>query len=305
MEGSHTTSLLFQSSKISTTQVMPKTCILTDSTAYFTKPAFAGQDELTILPHFIQVDDHLQPDSRDLSIYTDPPQFKKLPRTLPPSVEAFQSAYKSLGMQYREIIVILLSSHLSQAYANALQAVTLAKSPAEIFIIDSLNTAIGLGLLVQAAAEFSHRGYKGVEITRLVRGMINHIYSVFCLPDLSFLSHSGQLDPTQAIVGEMLGVIPFFTLENGRLVHTQKIRSSRHLVDIMYEFVAEFENLKYLALLQGVSSYEQESRNLRDRISQNVRTTPLCEHALSLALATVIGPHSIGLVAMENQPKDG
>ena len=284
---------------------MPKTCILTDSTAYFTKPAFAGQDQLTILPHFIQLNDHLQPDSRDLSMYSHPAQYKQLPRTIPPSVEAFQAAYNLLGMKYREIIVILLSSHLSQAYANAQQAVELAKSPADIFIIDSLNTAIGLGLLVQAAVEFSHRGYGGIEINRLVRGMINHIYSVFCLPDLSFLSHAGQLDPAQAIVGEMLGVIPFFTLENGQLVHTQKIRSPRHLVDIMYEFVAEFENLKYLALLQGIASYEQESRNLRDRISQNIRTTPLCEHTLSLALATIIGPHSIGLVAMENQPKDG
>jgi fatty acid-binding protein DegV len=134
--------------------------------------------------------------------------------------------------------------------------------------------------------------------------MINHIYSVFCLPDLFHLYRSGQIDPAQAIVGEMLGVIPFFTLENGRLVHTQKIRSPRHLVDIMYEFVAEFENLKYLALLQGITTYEQESRNLRDRISQNVRTTPLCEHNLSLALATILGPHSIGLVAMENLPKE-
>jgi fatty acid-binding protein DegV len=124
------------------------------------------------------------------------------------------------------------------------------------------------------------------------------------LPDLSHLYRSGLLDPAQAIVGEMLGVIPFFTLENGRLVHTQKIRSPRHLVDIMFEFVAEFENLKYLALLQGITSYEQESRNLRDRISQNVRTTPLCEHSLSLALATILGPHSIGLVAMENLPRE-
>jgi DegV family protein with EDD domain len=164
---------------------MPKTCILTDSTAYFTKPAFAGQDQLTILPHFIQLNDHLQPDSRDLSMYSHPAQYKQLPRTIPPSVEAFQTAYNLLGMKYREIIVILLSSHLSQAYANAQQAVELAKSPADIFIIDSLNTAIGLGLLVQAAVEFSHRGYGGIEINRLVRGMINHIYSVFCLPDFS------------------------------------------------------------------------------------------------------------------------
>ena len=284
---------------------MPRTCIITDSTAYFTKSAFAGQENVTILPHHIQVDDKLLPDSKDLSIYYSSSHNKDAPLTIAPSVEAFHSAYVTLGMKYKDIVVILLTSHLSQAIANAHLATQAGKCPANIFVIDSLNTAIGLGLLVQAAAEFSHRGYSGVEINRLIRGMINHIYSVFCLPDLSHLYRSGQIDPAQAIVGEMLGVIPFFTLENGRLVHTQKIRSPRHLVDIMYEFVAEFENLKYLALLQGITTYEQESRNLRDRISQNVRTTPLCEHSLGLALATILGPHSIGLVAMENSPREG
>ncbi len=279
---------------------MPRTCILTDSTAYFTKLSFAGQDQVTILPHTLQVDGHTITDSKDLSIYFPTARFAQPPVANPPSVEAFRSAYASLGMKYKEIVVILLSSHLSQANLNAHLAKHTARSPANIFIIDSLNTAIGLGLLVQAAADLAHRGYSGVEINRLVRGMINHIYSVFCLPDLSHLYRAGQIDPAQAIVGEMLGIIPFFTLENGRLVHTQKIRSPRHLVDIMYEFVAEFENLKYLGLIQGINTYDQESRNLRDRISQNVRTTPLCEHGLSLALATIFGPRSIGLVVMEN-----
>jgi DegV family protein with EDD domain len=284
---------------------MPRTCILTDSTAFFTKPAYAGQEYVIILPHMIQLAGKTFPDSRDLSLYKIISGNNHIPTALPPSVEAFQEAYSTLGSKYKEIVVILLSSHLSQAVANANLAARSMNSSANIFIIDSLNTAIGLGLLVQAAAEYNHRGYTGVEINRLVRGMINHIYSVFCLPDLYNLYLSGQIDPAQAIVGQMLGVIPFFTLENGWLVHTQKIRSPRHLVDIMYEFVAEFENLKYMALIQGISSYEQESRNLRDRISQNIRTTPVCEHSLNLSLATILGPHSIGLVVMENMPKEG
>ncbi|HEX9089883.1 MAG TPA: DegV family protein [Anaerolineales bacterium] len=283
---------------------MPRTCILTDSTAYFSKSAFAGQENVTILPHHIQVNGQLVADSKDLSIYSVSSKITPPPLTFPPSVDEFRKAYAALGMRYKDIVVILLSSHLSKASANAQVAGQLCRTPANIFFIDSLSTAIGLGLLVQAAAEYAHRGHSGLQIDHLVRGMVNHIYSVFCLPDLSHLYRAELIDPAQAIVGEMLGVIPFFTLENGRLVHTQKIRSPRHLVDIMFEFIAEFENLKYLALLQGITTFEQESRNLRDRISQNVRTTPLCEHSLSLALATILGPHSMGLVAMENAPKE-
>jgi fatty acid kinase fatty acid binding subunit len=283
---------------------MPRTCIITDSTAYFTKTNFTGQDQVTILPHRIIVNGHYIQDGKDLSIFQTSTNLGKPPEVSPPSVDDFRTAFSSLGMKYKEIVVILISSHLSQAINNAISASRLGNSPANIFIIDSMNTAIGLGLLVQAAADYAHRGYSGIEINRLVRGMINHIYSVFCLPDLLYLYRAGQIDPAQAVVGEMLGVIPFFTLENGRLIHTQKIRSPRHLVDIMYEFVAEFENIKYIALLQGITSFEQESRNLRDRIAQNVRSAPLCEQNLSLALATILGPHGIGLVIMENSPRE-
>jgi DegV family protein with EDD domain len=283
---------------------MPRTCIITDSTACFTRSSFTGQEHVTILPHIVQVNDQHVQDSKDLSIYLAPSKLLKPPQTSPPSVDDFRDAFISLGMKYKEIVVILLSSHISQANYNAHLASQSGKSPANIFIIDSLNTAVGLGLLVQAAADYANRGFSGLEINHLVRGMINHIYSVFCLPDLSYLYQSGQIDPAQAIVGEMLGVIPFFTLEKGKLIHTQKIRSPRHLVDIMYEFVAEFEHIKYLALLQGITAFEQESRNLRERISQNVRSTPLCEQSLSLALATILGPHGIGLVVMENSPRE-
>jgi DegV family protein with EDD domain len=283
---------------------MPRTCIITDSSVCFSKLGYAGHEHVTILPHSIQTDGHIIPDSKDLTIYNSSLNNIHPPIAIPPSVDDFRSAFTSLGMKYKEIVVILLSSQLSEAGSNAQYATQSCKTPANIFIIDSLNTAIGLGLLVQAAAEFIHKGYSGLEITRLIRGMLSHIYSVFCIPDLSHLYRAGLMDPAQAIVGEMLGVIPFFTLENGRLVHTQKIRSPRHLVDIMFEFVSEFENIKYLALLQGISTFEQESKNLRERINQNIRTTPLCEHSLSLALATILGPHCIGLVTMENTPKE-
>jgi fatty acid-binding protein DegV len=154
---------------------MPRICILTDSTACFTKSIFAGQEHVSILPHSILVNDHYLPDSDDLSIYKSSTQKLHPPLIFPPTVDAFRSAYISLGMRYKEILVILLSSHLSMAAANAQSANQTCKTPANIYIIDSMNTAIGLGLLVQAAAEYIHRGHTGLEINRLIRGMVNHI----------------------------------------------------------------------------------------------------------------------------------
>ena len=222
-----------------------------------------------------------------------------------PSVEAFQNIYQVLGKTYQHIVVIVVSSQLSCAHENAIQAARNQKSAATIQVIDSQSCAVGTGFLVHAAAEALQRGLPVAEITRTIRGLTRQIYAIFCLPDLTYLARAGQLDPAQAVVGEMLGILPLFILENGRLVHTNKIRSPRHMTDIMFEFIAEFEHLRLLSLVQGVPYFEQESRNIRERIQQNNRSIPFHEHSLPPSLAAILGPRAIGLMAIENAPKGG
>mgnify|MGYP001024955894 FL=1 len=285
---------------------MPSTCILTDSTACFSRAAYPGQEHVHQIPFQILVGDTRIPDSKELDCLPPqkPGQRSTPVKPCPPEVDAFQRMYASLGQTYQHIVVILISSQLCTAVENALQAAETPKSPAALHIIDSQTCALGLGILVQTAAEAIQRGLPASEITRLVRGLTRHIYSVFCLPDLTNLAQAGQLDPAQALVGEMLGVLPLFIMENGRLVHTQKIRSPRNMVDIMYEFIAEFDHLRHLALLQGMPFFDLESRNLRERIHQYIRAVPYSEHTLPLSLASILGPRAIGLTAVESVLKE-
>jgi len=259
-----------------------------------------------VIPCYIQSGDQRIPDSQDLTPIASYLDLNKTwnSQACAPDVASFQHMFEVLGLSYHNIVVILVSSSLCPAVENAMQAASSPKSPAAIHIIDSQTTAVGLGLLVQSAADALQRGLPAAEITRLVRSLIRHIYAVFCLPNLSNLARAAQLDPAQAFVGEMLEVLPLFTMENGKLVHTQKIRSPRHMVDIMFEFIAEFEHLRHLALLQGISYFDQESRNIRERIHQNIRAIPFSEHTLPLSLATILGPHAIGLIAVESVRKE-
>jgi len=281
---------------------MSATCILTDSTACFTRVNYAGQEHVYLIPCFLQSGDKTISDGNDLSLLEQLSPNKLTPsiQAFAPSIESFQSMYHLLGQTYQNIIVILMSSHLSQAVNHALLAAQVPKSPAAIHIIDSQSSAVGLGFLVHSAAEAIQRGIPPAEITRMIRGLTRHVYAIFCLPDLSYLARAGQLDPAQAVVGEMLGLLPLFIMENGSLVHTYKIRSPRHMVDIMFEFIAEFEHLRHLAILQGLPFFEQESRNIRERIRQNIRSVPFSEHTLPLSLATMLGPRAIGLMAIES-----
>jgi DegV family protein with EDD domain len=283
---------------------MSRVCILTDSTAQFTLPMFPGLDLVNVIPLRVQINDHIYTDGKDLKTASLSPteRGEAGPVALPPSLEDFRQAFIMLGRKYNEIIAILLSSQLNPTYSAALEAANSVRGPASIHFIDSQTTAVGLGLIVQAAAEAAEAGATSTQISRLVRGLIPRIYTVFCVQSLSYLYRSGHLDPAQAIVGEMLGMTPFLILENGRLVPIQKIRNSRHLVDILHEFISEFGNLKHIAIMQGIPPFEQEARNLRERINGNFPSASFSEHTLGAALATILGPRCLGVVAMENYP---
>jgi DegV family protein with EDD domain len=285
---------------------MPRVCILTDSTAQFPAPVFPGCELVNVIPLHVELNKVLYTDAKDIRTANLPASIRQSdgPKALPPTVEEFQEVFSNLARKYSEIVTIVVSSHLNPVITTAKEAALAAEGPARIHVIDSQTTAVGLGLLVQAAANAARTGSNGMEITRLVRGMVSKIYTVFCVQSLSYLYKSGHLDPAQAIVGEMLNVMPFLILENGRLVPIQKVRSSRHLVDILHEFIMEFSNLEHIAIIQGVPPFEQEARNLRDRINAEDTSPSFSEHTLGAALASILGPRSLGVVVWEKALSD-
>jgi DegV family protein with EDD domain len=286
--------------------IRSKVCILTDSTAQFPAPLFPGNELVNVIPLHVELNGNLYTDAKDIRTANLPPSARQphSPKAFPPSVEEFTEVYSNLGLRYSEIVTILVSSYLNPVVSYAKEAASSTEGPARIHIIDSQTTAVGLGLLVQAAARAAQSGSDGVEITRLVRGMVSKIYTVFCVQSLSYLYKSGHLDPAQAIVGEMLHVMPFLILENGRLVPIQKVRSPRHLVDILHEFIMEFNDLRHIAIIQGVPPFEQEAKNLRDRVNGENTSPSFSEHTLGAALATILGPRSLGVVVWEKAVDD-
>jgi DegV family protein with EDD domain len=278
---------------------MQRTCIVTDSTAIFTETNLPGKEHLYVIQHQIKIGDKLVDDTIDISLLKDLTEKNIHPRVQSPSVDTFQEKFLQLAGDYQEVVVILLTSHLNPSIYNAQQAISKMKSPAPVYIIDSQTTATGLGVLVQAAARASAAGMSGVEVHRIVRGIIRHIYAIFCLPDLKFLHHTGILDPAQAIIGEMLKITPFYILESGKLIPVQKARSSRHMVDILQEFIAEFDYLNSLSLIIGLPAFENESRNLKERINQYFPKISFGEYKIGAALGSILGPNCLGLIAID------
>jgi DegV family protein with EDD domain len=280
---------------------MAQVCILTDSTAQFPNPAFPGSDRVHVIPIQVKYKNHLHSNTNVFNLRHLPTSSidGAKPKLHIPSLKVLRKTFLQLGQNYNEIIAILTSKHLGPVVAMAQEAAEAVSGKTFVWVIDSQTTTVGLGLLVQHAAEAVKNGAPSAEIVRQIRSMIPRIYTLFFTQNLNYLQHSGFIEPEQAMIGEMMRIAPLLLLEKGRPVPIQKARSARNILDMLHEFINEFDTLSEIALIQGLPPLKLDYRALCDRISKDFPALPVTRYRLDLSLATILGPCSLGIVAIE------
>lgn len=280
---------------------MGSTCILTDSSAQFPQLGFSGRNDVRVISFRVELNGALFPENNELHANDLPPAANEAlgPRLVPPSVEEFEDLFLNLSQHYDDIIAILTSASLSPIFENAQKAAKNVQGRARVTPINSQTISVGLGLLVQAASEAVASGKPAPDVERLVRSLVPHTYMMLCTPGMSYLYYAGFIDQSQAFVGEMLGLMPIFTLEEGQLSAVEKVRNARGLVDFMQEFVCEFDELSHIAFIQSTPALSHEARLMREHTQNCFPQTPFSEHGINLPLAMLIGPRSIALFAVE------
>jgi DegV family protein with EDD domain len=283
---------------------MPNILILTDSSVQFLHPSFLGKNLVRTIPLSIELRGKVYEDIRpaDLPPFADE---ELRPRVVPPTLEKLWDQLKSTSENGTSILAVLSSASLCTCYEQVKKAADDLKGRYEIEVIDSQTISVGLGIVVQAAADAISKGEKIDTVEKKVRGMIPRIYSTFCIPGLSYLYYSGCMDQAQALVGEMLNLLPMFTLEEGLLSPVEKVRSHRQVIDLFQEFLEEFDQLQQIAFIQNSMNISSESRLIKDRAQNSFPKTPFTEHALNPVLATLWGPRSQGLFVLESADNKG
>jgi DegV family protein with EDD domain len=285
---------------------MTATYIITDSSVQFTRHSFQGRNHIQIIPFHIELNGKLIESDPAFKVQQIPQSIKNSNtiKLIPPSVNELVDVLTDLSRVATDIIVITLSSHLSPVWENLEQAAHAIRGKVRLQLIDSQTIGLGLGYLVQIAADMAATGKPPAEIEYQVRGRIPHIYSQFCLPNMTYLNRSGIMGYPQAVVGEMLTLMPIFSFEEGRLISVEKVRNPRHLLDNFQEFMDEFSELDYVAFMQSIPAMITEARALKEHSSLLFPKTPFSEHTINPVLAAMFGPHSVGIFAIENPEID-
>jgi len=279
-----------------------KVRIVTDSSAHFLDPDSVRRFGIEVVPLTLRLGGQALREGVDL----DAEGFFQLmerhdePVTLEaPSVEAFAGVYQRLSAETDQILSLHLSREISPTWDRARAASRTLLGRCEIVPLDSLTISAGLALLVETAAEVAARGAPLGEVVRVVRAALPRVYTVLYVETLDTLRHNGVLSEAQSVLGAMLDIKPFLTVEGGELIAMEKARTELGAIDKLVEFVTEFGELERLIVLQNTPYPTERTRLLQERLAAELagRDFPVMMYGPSLA--ALVGADALGVVVYE------
>ncbi len=275
--------------------------VAADTSARPPDPRLWSHPLLTKVPLRIRCNDRIavEDPTRPLSSYRELLDTASPPQSEPPTVEELASIYSDLYVKTDQILSLHTAPAASRVLPRAHRASERFLGRYDIQVVDSQSLSAGLGLMVQAAVEASEQGASLDSIVRLVRGMIPRVYMVLFVDDLMYLERQGLITRTQAILGNMLGVIAFLTMEDGRLIPMEKVRSRIRALEKVVEFVAEFTALDHIAIVQPTQDLTEDGRWMQERLQAIHPDTPLTHADYGPVTASLVGRNGMGVIVLE------
>jgi DegV family protein with EDD domain len=188
--------------------------------------------------------------------------------------------------------------HNTWANAKAASQTLLGRLDIEVF--DSQSIGLGQGWLLEIAGQLIEDGCDSLdELARLLRLHIPRIYSLFNISDTAYAQRAGLLSVGQATIGGMLGIRPFLSIEEGRLIAIEKARFDQQVSDRFLEFVAEFANIEKVALLYGLQVDRDNLNAIVDRLKSDLAERAYPTLLIQPSLACFLDPLAIGVMIFE------
>ena len=185
--------------------------------------------ELTIIPMTVTFGDRTYQDGVNLShteFYEKLIESDTLPVTSQVNPGQFEDTFRSAVESGETVIAITLSSKLSGTYQSA--CIAAEEFPGKVYVVDSLNAAIGQQILVLRALELLKEHENAEKIVAILNHEKQNIRLVALLDTLEYLKRGGRLSKGEAVIGGILSIKPVVCVADGLVKVLGKARGSRN-----------------------------------------------------------------------------
>lgn len=280
--------------------------LFTDSAAYIPMDMIIEND-IQVLQHTLIVEGKEVKENKIQydEFYANIDKTKTLPQTKPLSTEEMYPVFENEIKQGNEVLIILISSKLSESYANIVEATKMIKdrySDAVIQVVDSKATCMELGFAVLAAAQKIKENASFANAVNAARETIQSTRGLFIPQRLKYLEIDGRITKAQAIMGDMVRVAPILNSHNGSLVlgenNISKNRAITKSLEMLKNDIDKF-GIKTIAV-QHIDDFT-EANKLVSKVKEITDAEVLISE-IGPIVGSRLGPSTLSLAYLTERP---
>jgi len=264
--------------------------IITDSTCDLSIEEMK-QQQVEVVPLTVHFGEEQYRDKLDITneeFYEKLKVSQVLPTTSLVSPEEFFKVFQ----QYPEddLVVIMISTKLSGTCQSAFIAKEMTGRE-NIYIVDSLNASVALGLLVKQAIELKSKVKSAKELYLALEESKKKIVIFAAVDTLEYLVKGGRLGRAAGTIGKVLNIKLLLTLVDGKLEVVAKHRGMQRALKDMIERYKENCSLDLKSMIMYAhTGAQQRAESLRDAVGKAGDI---------YCIGSVVGAHSgLGCIAI-------
>lgn len=201
---------------------MKKIAISLDSASDLSKELIEKYD-FKIIPFGVNLGDKFFYDGEispeEIFEYAD--NNKTLPKTNAVNEEAFKEHFAKILNDYDAIIHFDISSEMSSAYQNAVNA---SKNFKNVYVVDSRTLSTAISLEAIYAKKLTETMDDPAKIIELVKKRIPAVQASFIIERLDYLYKGGRCSGLALLGANLLKIRPEIEVLNGNMKNTEKFR---------------------------------------------------------------------------------
>lgn len=221
-----------------------------------------------------------------------------VPKTSQPSIGQFMEFYKKIAQPGDVILSVHLTGKLSGTYESALMAAReLADEPYEIHTFDTLAGTGIQGYMCREAREMDREGKSIKEILIRLEGIRDNTEVIFTVDSLDFAHKSGRVNMLETALASVLKIKPIITLQEGTLAMADKVRTRKASLEFVLQEMSRRMGEKLVNAAVIHANDLATALEFSKRVEKLLRVKELFIEDLSVAIATHLGPGTVGIVA--------
>ena len=216
----------------------------------------------------------------------------------------FEDTFREILEQDKDILYFSLSKNISGNYNSARIAAEELMDSGEyshkIRLIDSLNASLAQGILAIYASEMRDKGMAFDDVADELETYPARMNGVFTVGDLKYLSRTGRISGTSALIGNVLSIKPILRGNKaGSIVQYKKCRGRKsalnELISLVCDNIVDSEN--QIIGIAHADAYE-DSLYIMEQIQKRIKVRDFINTSYDFCTGSHVGPDTIALFFM-------